>query len=118
MFPAGADPVVGGAVGRGKAVEAGGNMRAEEDVLKPRRRGIGENATEAFIESCADLTEHNMIQREIAFGIDRPILVEGGRAILDPPAPGRFGFAGRELVSQFAVTNWAFLRCLAADTYH
>lgn len=105
VFPAGADPAVRGPVGGGEAVEAGDDMRPEEDMLKPRGCDIRQDAAEAFIEPGADLAEHNMIERDIAFGIDWPILVEGGRAILDPPDPGRFGLAGCEPVRQ-VIDSW------------
>ena len=81
VFPPRSDPAVGGAVGRGEAIKAGDDVGPEENMLKTRRRGIGEDAAEALEEPGPDLAEHDVVEGRIAARMDRPVLVEGDCAV-------------------------------------
>ena len=103
VSPPRADPAIRGPVARGEAVQAGDDMGAEQDVAEAGGSGVGEDAAEALEEPGADLAEHDVIEACVAAGANRPVLVEGGRAVFDPPAPGRLGLAGCQPVSEVGV---------------
>ena len=75
VFPTRADPAVGGAVNGGEVIKAGDDVGAKEDMLKTGHRGVGEDATQTFLEPGADLTEHDVVEGGVASRMDGLVLV-------------------------------------------
>ena len=80
VFPAGADPAVGGKVGGGETVEAGDDMGSEENMLKPRLGAIRINTAQTLIEPGPDFPEHDVVEGRVASRMDGPVLVQGSGA--------------------------------------